>query len=61
VSTLESTLHAPTPDVALPADETGLELKRGAVFNTIALLASNFRAIAWAGRTRSVLGSLGYN
>jgi len=46
VSTLESTLHdAPTPDVALAADETGLELKRGAVFNTIALLASNFRGI----------------
>ena len=45
MSTLESTLHAPTPDVALPADETGLELKRGAVFNTIALLASNFRGI----------------
>ena len=46
MSTLESTLHdAPTPDVALAADETGLELKRGAVFNTIALLASNFRGI----------------
>ena len=46
MSTLESTLHdAPTPDVALPADETGLELKRGAIFNTIALLASNFRGI----------------
>ena len=46
MSTLESTLHdAPTPDVALPPDETGLELKRGAIFNTIALLASNFRGI----------------
>src|SRR5438105_13884509 len=37
--------HEPTADVALAADETGLELKRGAVFNSIALLASNFRGI----------------
>ena len=46
MSTLESTLRvAPTPDVALPVDETGSELKRGAVFNTIALLASNLRGV----------------
>jgi len=46
VSTLESTLRAaPSPDVALPVDETGSELKRGAFFNTIALLASNFRGV----------------
>jgi len=46
VSTLESALSvAPTPDVALSADETGSELKRGAVFNTIAMLASNLRGV----------------
>lgn len=46
MSTLESTLRvAPTPEVALPVDETGSELKRGAVFNTIALLASNLRGV----------------
>ena len=46
MSTLESTLRvAPSPDVALPVDETGSELKRGAFFNTIALLASNFRGV----------------
>src|SRR5437016_6996164 len=32
-------------DLPLPVDETGVELKRGAVLNTIALLASNFRGI----------------
>ncbi len=46
MSTLESTLRvAPTPDFALPVDKTGSELKRGAVFNTIALLASNLRGV----------------
>jgi len=46
VSTVESALRAaPTPQVALPTDETGSELKRGAVYNTIAMLASNFRGI----------------
>ena len=46
MSTLESALSvAPTPDVALSADETGSELKRGAVFNTIAMLASNLRGV----------------
>jgi O-antigen/teichoic acid export membrane protein len=34
----------PGPD-ALRIDETGKELKRGALFNTIALLASNFRGV----------------
>ncbi|HZA37916.1 MAG TPA: hypothetical protein VE486_02130, partial [Candidatus Baltobacteraceae bacterium] len=43
---LESTLRAAAPpDVALPVDETGSELKRGAFVNTIAMLASNFRGI----------------
>jgi O-antigen/teichoic acid export membrane protein len=46
VSTLEKALRvAPTPDAGLSVDETGSELKRGALFNTIALLASNFRGI----------------
>ncbi|MGH8100804.1 MAG: oligosaccharide flippase family protein [Chthoniobacterales bacterium] len=46
MSTLESALQAaPTPNIALPVDETGSELKRGAVFNTIALLASNLRGV----------------
>src|SRR5207237_3860770 len=47
MTTIESTLRVPppSPDVALPVDETGAELKRGAFFNTIALLASNFRGV----------------
>src|SRR5205814_6765225 len=46
VSTLESALRAaPIPDTAPPVDKTGLELKRGAFLNTIAMLASNFRGI----------------
>jgi O-antigen/teichoic acid export membrane protein len=46
VSTLESTLRtALTPDVALPVDETGSELKRGAFLNTIAMVASNLRGV----------------
>jgi O-antigen/teichoic acid export membrane protein len=46
VSTLESALRvAPTPDVAPSIDKTGSELKRGAVFNTIAMLASNLRGV----------------
>ena len=46
MSTLESALSvALTPDVALSVDETGSELKRGAVFNTIAMLASNLRGV----------------
>src|SRR4029453_9939502 len=46
-----STMEA-APDVAPPAadapvrvDETGVELKRGAFLNTIAMLAANFRGI----------------
>src|SRR5207247_9488855 len=34
-----------TSDIALPIDQTSSELKRGAVFNTIAMLASNLRGI----------------
>jgi len=46
VSTRESTLRAaPPPDVALPVDETGSELKRGVFLNTIAMLTSNFRGV----------------
>jgi O-antigen/teichoic acid export membrane protein len=46
VSTLESAARATlAPKVALSVDETGSELKRGAVFNTIALLASNLRGV----------------
>ena len=46
MSTLESTLRgAPARAVARPVDQTGSELKRGAVFNTIAMLASNLRGV----------------
>src|SRR2546421_4909835 len=47
MSTIESTLQIPPPvaDALARVDETGVELKRGAFFNTIALLASNFRGI----------------
>ena len=46
MSTLESALGAaPTPSVALPVDKSGSELKRGAVLNSIAMLASNFRGV----------------
>src|SRR5438093_8203543 len=40
-------LDVPPPAEDAPArvDETGVELKRGAVLNTIAMLASNFRGI----------------
>jgi O-antigen/teichoic acid export membrane protein len=45
--TTESTLDVPPPATDAPArvDETGVELKRGAFLNTIAMLASNFRGI----------------
>src|SRR6266498_337866 len=45
--TREATLDVPPPAVDAPArvDETGVELKRGAFLNTIAMLASNFRGI----------------
>jgi O-antigen/teichoic acid export membrane protein len=47
VITTESTLDIPPPAADAPArvDETGVELKRGAFLNTIAMLASNFRGI----------------
>src|SRR5438552_6707499 len=47
VRTREATLDVPPPAVDAPArvDETGVELKRGAFLNTIAMLASNFRGI----------------
>ena len=45
--TIEGTLDIPPPAADIPArvDETGVELKRGAVLNTIAMLASNFRGV----------------
>src|SRR6202051_4270036 len=47
VRTTEATLDVAPPAVDAPArvDETGVELKRGAFLNTIAMLASNFRGI----------------
>ncbi len=47
MSTTEGTLHLAPPPTDAPArvDEAGVELKRGAFLNTIAMLASNFRGI----------------
>ena len=47
MTTIESTLQVPPPAADAPArvDESGVELKRGAILNTIAMLASNFRGI----------------
>src|SRR5947208_6588254 len=47
VSPMEIVLDVAPPVVDAPArvDETGVELKRGAFLNTIAMLASNFRGI----------------
>jgi len=47
VSLTEGVLNVPPLAVDAPArvDETGVELKRGAFLNTIAMLASNFRGI----------------
>src|SRR2546425_7207018 len=47
VSPTEIVLDVAPPAVDAPArvDETGVELKRGAFLNTIAMLASNFRGI----------------
>src|SRR5437773_1992269 len=47
VSPTETVLDLAPPVVDAPArlDETGVELKRGAFLNTIAMLASNFRGI----------------
>src|SRR3954471_22416733 len=45
-SATEALLEAPPPsDVPARVDQTGVELKRGAFLNTIAMLASNFRGI----------------
>src|SRR6184192_4867126 len=46
-SEAEAALEVAPPVVDAPArvDETGVELKRGAFLNTIAMLASNFRGI----------------
>src|SRR5437867_9469528 len=47
VRAMDATLDVPPPAVDAPArvDETGVEFKRGAFLNTIAMLASNFRGI----------------
>src|SRR5439155_26618547 len=47
VSPMEIVLDVAPPVVDAPArvDETGVELKRGAFLNTIAMFASNFRGI----------------
>src|SRR6266576_1613254 len=47
VSATEALLDVPPPASDAPArvDQTGVELKRGAFWNTIAMLASNFRGI----------------
>jgi O-antigen/teichoic acid export membrane protein len=47
MNTMEEPPGIPPPPADAPArvDETGVELKRGALLNTIALLASNFRGI----------------
>jgi O-antigen/teichoic acid export membrane protein len=47
VSPTEALLNVPPPASDAPAcvDQTGVELKRGALLNTIAMLASNFRGI----------------
>src|SRR6478672_13283318 len=47
MTTIESTLQVPPSAADAPArvDESGVELKRGAVLNTIAMLASNFRGV----------------
>src|SRR5215510_11538528 len=46
-TTTEMALDFPSPATVAPArvDETGVELKRGAFLNTIAMLASNFRGV----------------
>src|SRR5215471_10269256 len=47
ISTIEGTLDIPPAAADAPArvDETGVELKRGAFLNTIAMLASNLRGV----------------
>src|SRR6188472_2293125 len=47
MSTIQGSLDIPPQAADAPArvDETGVELKRGAFLNTIAMLASNFRGV----------------
>src|SRR5213595_3537153 len=47
VSPMEALLAVPPPPMDAPArvDEAGVELRRGAFLNTVAMLASNFRGI----------------
>src|SRR4026207_877456 len=47
MSTIEGTVDIPPPPADAPArvDETGVELKHGAILNTIAMLASNLRGV----------------
>src|SRR5215475_10224892 len=47
INTVEAALEFDPPVMDAPArvDQTGVELKRGAFLNTIAMLASNFRGI----------------
>jgi hypothetical protein len=69
VSTTENPPGIPPPAVDAPAriDETGVELKRGAFVNTIAMLASNFRGVftflvaatPWTGCPWHVSGCVG--
>src|SRR3982750_137694 len=47
MSAIQGSLYIPPQAADAPAriDETGVELKRGALLNTIAMLASNFRGV----------------
>ena len=45
VNTVTTTAELPPPELWAGPDRTGAELKRGMFFNTIALLASNFRGV----------------
>src|SRR5262249_37519079 len=47
VNATEAALEIEPPPIDAPArgDESGVELKRGAFLNTVAMLASNFRGI----------------
>ncbi len=45
MNTVTTTAELPPPELCAGPDRTGSELKRGMFFNTIALLASNFRGV----------------